>query len=125
MARIVAMDDSAFQRRMLIRMIKKEGHEVFEAADGYEGLFKIATHRPDLVVTDLVMPNVGGLDVLEVLYNKGYKIPVIVISADIQDSTKDRCKRLGAAAFINKPVKETEVQETLRNILTSLKEVDK
>lgn len=122
MARIVAMDDSNFQRKMLINIVKSEGHEVFEAADGHEGLFKIATYRPDLVLMDLVMPKVTGIDVLEVLNNKNFEVPVIVISADIQEMTKDRCKRLGAVAFINKPIKKVEVTKTLRQIVASLEE---
>ena len=120
MARIVAIDDSSFQRKMLTRIVKSEGHEVFEAADGHGGLFKIATHWPDIIITDLVMPKIGGLDILEVLHNKAIRIPVIVVSADIQESTRDRCKRLGATAFINKPIKASEVLETIRDILDSL-----
>ncbi|MDM8541183.1 hypothetical protein QUF90_08850 [Desulfococcaceae bacterium HSG9] len=46
MVQIVAMDDSNFQRKMLTKIVKEEGHEVIEAANGHEGLFKIATYRP-------------------------------------------------------------------------------
>ncbi|MDM8554046.1 response regulator [Desulfococcaceae bacterium HSG7] len=122
MVQIVAMDDSNFQRKMLTKIVKEEGHEVIEAANGHEGLFKIATYRPDLVLMDLVMPNVTGIDVLEVLHHKNFEVPVIVISADIQAMTKERCKRLGAVAFINKPIKKDEVTKTLREVIASLKE---
>ncbi|MDM8541182.1 response regulator [Desulfococcaceae bacterium HSG9] len=71
---------------------------------------------------DLVMPNVTGIDVLEVLHHKNFEVPVIVISADIQAMTKERCKRLGAVAFINKPIKKDKVTKTLREVIASLKE---
>ncbi|CAN2039924.1 Response regulator [Candidatus Magnetomoraceae bacterium gMMP-15] len=120
MARIVVMDDSNFQRMVLTKIVKAEGHEIFEAGDGREGLFKIATYWPDCVMVDLVMPNVGGLDVLEVLSNKQFKVPVIVITADIQETTRERCQNLGAAGFIIKPIKADQVRKTLHQVLDSI-----
>ena len=121
MARIVVMDDSRFQRKVLVKMLQSEGHEVIAAEDGHEGLFKIATFWPDLAVCDLVMPKVDGLEVLETIHYKQFPVATIVISADIQEVTHKRCIELGLKHFIRKPIKEAKVKETVQMVLAEVK----
>lgn len=116
MATILVIDDSGFQRKIMRKIISSEGHDVAEAANGEEGVEQIAALKPDLITLDLVMPEFGGIDVLTKLKEMGNLIPVIVISADIQDSTKEECMDLGAAAFVNKPVKG-DALATLQDLL--------
>ncbi len=117
MALILIVDDAAFTRRMIRKALVAEGHETLEAANGQEGLDMIASHAPDCILIDLLMPVMDGFAVLEALGNRQSTIPVIVISADIQENVRQRCLDLGAADFINKPPKEEELCKTVQQVL--------
>ena len=119
MARFVIMDDSTFQRRVVCNAVKREGHVVIEATNGYEGLFKIATFWPDCALVDLVIPHMDGFTVLETIQKKEFPVPVIIITADVQATTREKCRVLGATAFINEPVDEKQVIDTIREVLAA------
>ena len=119
MARILIVEDSGYQRMKILRVLKAEGHETLEAGDGQAGLEMAATHAPDCILLDLIMPQTGGLAVLEALRDQGAKIPVIVFTADIQETTRKQCFELGAIGFINKPVKENELRNAISSALGS------
>ena len=121
MALVLIIDDS-MTTRGLRRLVKGEGHETLEAADGQKGLELADAHGPDCIVLDLIMPVMGGLEVLEALRDKGSKIPVIVLSADIQEIVREDCLKLGANAFINKPHIRNELLGTINNVLGLKKE---
>jgi CheY-like chemotaxis protein len=117
MASILVIDDSLFIRKSICAVVKALGHETKEAADGQAGLDLAATHTFDCIITDLLMPKLDGFDVLEGLQSHGSTVPVIVVSADIQDSTRDRCLSLGAKLIVNKPPKEDRVKKALMQVL--------
>ncbi len=114
----MVIDDSDFQRRVVCKVVKNEGHTLHEGANGLQGLFRIATYWPDCILVDLVMPRVDGFGVLAAIQKNNIDIPVIVITADVQDTTRQQCKDLGAYAFINKPINESEVVATIRKVLS-------
>lgn len=101
---ILVVDDSSFQRRVICDMVHDAGYETLEATDGQDGLEKIATDRPACTLVDLLMPRKGGLELLESLKDQGSSIPVIILMADIQESVRQQCLQLGAAAIVTKPV---------------------
>jgi len=103
MARILIIDDSALSRRLLRRIVESAGHQIIEAADGVAGLESYFLERPDLVLLDLTMPGMHGLDVLEKLRELDPTARVIVASADIQTFTRDLALEHGAVSFITKP----------------------
>ena len=72
---------------------------------------------PDCIILDLLMPELDGFGVLEALKQKGSKIPVIVLSADIQDSVREQCLGLGAAMMLQKPAKAPKILEALDQVL--------
>ena len=119
MATILIMDDAAFSRRMVRKALQADGYEMLEAGNGREGLEMIRTHSPDCVLSDLLMPDMDGFAVLRALREQGSITPVIIISADIQESARDLGFELGAAGFINKPAKEAELRSTVRQVLVS------
>ena len=102
-ATVLIVDDSMFQRHIIRRTLEQEGYSLLEASGGREALEMVAAHAPDCVLLDILMPDVSGLDVLVELQAKGIQVPVIVLSADIQTSTRRRCLELGAIAVIHKP----------------------
>lgn len=116
MSALLVVDDSLFQRMLLGRIAEDCGFVVTQAQNGKECLEKIAEAMPDAVLLDLNMPDVSGLDVLRTLHEEKRLPKTIVITADIQKSTRERCEAYGIVAMINKPVDEDQ----LRGLLTAL-----
>ncbi len=114
MPTLLIADDSMFQRFMHAKTAKEEGYEVLEAKDGKECLESALNDKPDVILLDLNMPAMNGMEVLQRLADQGNKSHVLVITADIQDTTKRRCKELGVKGFLNKPVDEEELKRLLR-----------
>jgi chemotaxis protein CheC len=119
MASILIIDDSDFMRGKIAAAVKVDGHAVMEAADGLSGLHMAYTHNPDCIILDLIMPEMDGFKVLKTLHEKGTKIPVIVVTADIQVSVQKQCLAWGAAALINKPPEEKELLRAVREVLST------
>lgn len=116
MPKVIIADDSMFQRFTLHKIVKNAGFEVVEAKNGQECLEAVAREQPDLVLLDLNMPVRNGFDILETLQTQGSTVPVIVISADIQESSRQRCLNLGAKAVLGKPVREQPLIDMLREL---------
>ena len=113
MARVLIVDDSLFQRRNVRRILKDEGHEILEASNGTEALDIIDSDDPDFVVLDLLMPNVDGIGVLTSLSDRMSSPTVIVLTSDVQDSTKKQCLNLGASMVMNKPPDADELRQAV------------
>ncbi len=109
MAKVMIADDSRLQRQMVGDILKSQGYEVVEAVDGKDAIEKLGNELPDCLVLDLLMPEVDGFEVLESIRDDELNVPVVVFSADIQDTTKERCFALGARSFVNKPIKGDEL----------------
>lgn len=103
MPRILLVDDSTFAR-MTIRRQLGDGFEFIEAASGLEGLEAYFLHHPDLVILDITMPDMSGLDVLKQIRDLDAQARVIICSADVQEFSRSRSAELGARGFIGKPV---------------------
>lgn len=107
--KILIVDDSALSRRTLRRILESAGYEVVEAEDGMTALELYFLEKPRLVLLDLVMKGMYGLDVLVKLREMDPKALVVVASADIQSSTRKMVDEAGALAFINKPFLSEQV----------------
>ena len=101
--KIMVVDDSALSRRTLRRILEGAGYSVVEAEEGMAALELYFIEKPDLVLLDLVMKGMYGLDVLAKLREMDAGARVIVASADIQTSTRAQVFEAGASDFINKP----------------------
>src|SRR5918998_5109166 len=101
--KIMVVDDSALSRRTLRRILEGAGYSVVEAEEGMAALELYFIEKPDLVLLDLVMKGMYGLDVLAKLREMDAGARVIVASADIQTSTRAMVEEAGATDFINKP----------------------
>lgn len=119
MAKILIIDDSAFQRRTLRKILAVDDHEIQEAVDGRQGLEVFATFAPDCIVLDILMPDLNGLGFLQELRKQGATTPVVVLTADIQDTTSQECLKLGAKKVVHKPLLPSE-GEKLRTIINSI-----
>jgi two-component system chemotaxis response regulator CheY len=101
--KILIVDDSALSRRTLRRILESAGYEVVEADDGMAALELYFLEKPSLVLLDLVMKGMYGIDVLVKLREMDQQARVVVASADIQSSTRKMVDDAGALGFINKP----------------------
>jgi two-component system chemotaxis response regulator CheY len=107
--KILIVDDSALSRRTLRRILESAGYEIVEADDGMTALEVYFLEKPSLVLLDLVMKGMYGLDVLAKLREMDPKALVVVASADIQSSTRQMSEEAGSLAFINKPFVSEQV----------------
>mgnify|MGYP001570688122 CR=1 FL=1 len=114
MAKILIADDSLFMRNVLKSILSKEDHDLIEAENGEETLKKFDSEKPDLVLLDIIMPEVDGIEVLKKI---GKKVKVIVISAVGQKKMVDEAKELGALDYIVKPFDNARVLETVKKAL--------
>lgn len=117
MKKILIVDDSNLSRRILGRILVGAGYEIIEATDGFSALEQYSLENPDLVVLDLTMEGMHGLDVLEKLRQMNPQVRIVVASADIQTSTHELVRAAGAAAFINKPFDEKVVLDTVKDVM--------
>ncbi len=113
--KILIIDDSQVSRMIIAKSIASLNAEIIEAGSGQEGIIKAGKESPDIIILDLLMTDIDGFGVLEKLKENKSAVPVIILSADIQNSTKDRALKLGAKGFINKPVNP----ETLKQLILS------
>ena len=117
MALILITDDAAFTRRMIRKALKDTDHVFLEAANGVECLDMLKSHSPDCILLDLLMPEKDGFEVLQELQAQGSTIPVIVLSADIQESARTQCMDLGAFMMLKKPPKPPEINGAIEKAL--------
>ncbi len=124
MAKIFVVEDSRFQRNRIREVLASEGHEIREAVNGLDALRQLEEWTPDCIISDLLMPEMDGLEFLEKLRSQGHVTPVIVHTADIQESVKAQCEALGASAFLQKPLNKNALLTALKDILLKKKTVD-
>ena len=98
-------------------ILKPEGWEVITARDGELGLQKAIEEKPDLIITDLKLPRMHGLDVLEELNKRGYRIPTIVMTFHGSEETAIRAFRLGAADYLIKPFEFEDIMAAIDRAL--------
>jgi len=102
--KILLVDDSAMARRSARQILESAGYVVAEAEDGLVALERYFLEKPDLVLLDLVMKGMNGLDVLTKLTEMDGDARVVVVSADVQDSSRQLAAAAGAAGVLNKPI---------------------
>jgi two-component system chemotaxis response regulator CheY len=115
--RILVVDDSSLARRRARIILEGGGYDVIEAEDGMAALERYFVEKPDVVLLDLVMKGMYGLDVLTKLREMDPKAQVIVVSADVQTSSHELVNAAGAAGFLVKPLDEREALALVRTAL--------
>ena len=115
--RVLVVDDSALSRRTLRQILESAGYDVAEAEDGLSALEQYFLEKPDVVLLDLVMKGMYGLEVLTKLRELDPDAKVVVVSADIQTSSQQLVEEAGAKAFVNKPFDKAEILGALTTVL--------
>ena len=114
---ILIVDYSAFMRKRVRQVLQEDGYALVEASNGAAALLAIGQQDFACIVTDLVMPELDGFGLLAELQFRKLPAPVVVLSADIQKTTRERCEALGAAAFLQKPVNVDALRLALTDLL--------
>jgi two-component system, chemotaxis family, chemotaxis protein CheY len=109
--KILIADDSKFMRGVLKDVVSSAGYDCIEAENGKEALEKFEQEKPDLVLLDIIMPEVDGTEVLKKI---GKTAKVVVISAVGQEKMVEEAKVLGALDYIVKPFDNKKVLETIK-----------
>ncbi len=106
---ILIVEDDRALREGLALNLRIEGYEVLTASDGNEGVRMAFESRPDLIVLDIMMPGLTGLDILEALREQGERVPVLILSA--RDTTLNKVEglKLGADDYLTKPFDLSEL----------------
>ena len=115
--KLLLVDDSRLARRSLRAILEANEYEVVEAEDGLIALEQYFIEKPDIVMLDLVMNGMYGLEVLTKLLELDPSARVIVVSADVQRSSQEMVEAAGASAFVTKPVDRDQLLGVVRQVL--------
>jgi two-component system chemotaxis response regulator CheY len=117
MEKILIVDDSNLSRRLLRRLLEPAGYQVIEAFDGMTALEQYALEQPDMVLLDMTMVGMHGLEVLHQLRQLDPHARVVAASADVQNSTRAMVISEGGLGFITKPFVADEVLSAVQAAL--------
>lgn len=109
MATILVVDDSQLSRKTSRRILEGAGYVVRDVADGLSALEQYSLERPDVVLLDVTMADMNGLEVLEQLRLLDAGACVVMATADVQSSTRELAMARGAAGFVTKPLQSTTI----------------
>jgi two-component system nitrogen regulation response regulator NtrX len=116
-ASVLVVDDEASIRDSLRMILEYEGYRVDEAGSGAQALARVADRLPDAALLDVKMPEMDGLELLRAFRERGYDMPVLIISGHGDVSTAVEATRLGAFDFFEKPLQRERVLVSLRNAI--------
>ncbi len=119
MARILIVDDSPSQLMGIRRIVEKLGHDALTAEDGAAGVEAAKREIPDLILMDVVMPNLNGFQATRSITREATTkhIPVVLVTTKDQDTDRVWGMRQGAKAYITKPFSESELAELINQYL--------
>ena len=117
--KILAVDDSISIRKSISFVLTQEGYEVVEAVDGVDGLAKAKEDKFNLVITDINMPNMDGIEMIkQIRQTEGYKFtPIIALTTENQDSKMKEGKAAGATGWIVKPFTSEKLLAIVKKII--------
>jgi two-component system chemotaxis response regulator CheY len=117
MAKILVVDDSALMRRLVRRMLEPRGHEIVEAGDDAQARCAFVAERPDVVLLDLNLGAISGLEVMAQLLGCDDNARVVMVTADTEAATRTTVLAAGARGFLVKPFDPGVVAATVDQIL--------
>jgi CheY-like chemotaxis protein len=122
MAKVLVIEDDAIFSELLCAMLESAGHETVEARDGSHVVERVASEHPDLVITDLLMPEHEGIETIQQIHDLDESLPIIAISGmwGIGDfAPLEDAKLLGASAALRKPIERTALLAEVSRLVPS------
>jgi CheY-like chemotaxis protein len=123
--RILVIDDDDLVRDTLIRILSRAGYEAIAAKDGREGVARFRESPPDLILTDVIMPDQDGIETIVELRQLAPAIPIIAISGGGRARAMqflDAAHKLGADKVLSKPIKQADLVAAISELLTKAAE---
>jgi two-component system chemotaxis response regulator CheY len=118
MTRLLVVDDSATMLMSLKSSLEIAGFAVDTAADGAQALAKVkAGAKPDLIITDINMPNMNGLELIGAVRKILRFVPILALTTESQQPRRDEAKRLGASGWLVKPVASADLVGVIRKLV--------
>lgn len=123
--RVLVVDDIQAMRSLVCKALISEGYDVIEAPDGKKGFEYAKKYKPDLVITDWMMPNMSGPDLIKALHNENElsSVPTILLTVKSDDDSRQQSHRIGANCYLAKPFDGAELQSIVKSLLR-LKETE-
>lgn len=117
MSRILVVDDSMMDQELVASLLAEAGHECMRASNGREALDLVASRAPELIVTDLQMPEMGGLELVQAVRARHPKVPVVLMTAHGSEEIAAAALRAGAASYVPKRNLARDLGSTLERVL--------
>lgn len=118
MATILVVDDEEQIRTIFLTVLERKGHRVLLARDGAETLRQVKRERPDVILLDLILPDMNGLTVLRQIQRVTPAIPVIVVTGQGTDEIETEARALGVTDFLKKSFSLHELGAALKRVVT-------
>ncbi len=119
--RVLVVEDNAVNQRLATRLLEKRGHRVTVTANGREAVESVEKHTYDLILMDVQMPEMDGLEATAVIRerekHKGARIPIIALTAHAMKGDRERCLAAGMDGYLTKPIRSQELDEVLETYL--------
>lgn len=117
--KILSVDDSASIRQMVSFTLRNEGFEVIEASDGQDAIAKLGGDQVNMVITDLHMPNMDGIELIKSLRaNALYRFtPIVMLTTESHQDKKDLGRQAGATGWIVKPFKPEQLVSVVKRLI--------
>ncbi len=116
-ALVLVVDDDLGTREVVHDILLEEGYGVMLAENGRDAVEQVTRHRPDIVLTDLEMPEVDGERLIAELRAEGYVMPILVITSRLVVDAERAAKRLGSDGYLNKPIQIDRLVDEVRRAL--------
>jgi len=115
--KILIAEDDRVMMTLIKQQLEKEDYQLSINHDGREAMEALESFKPDLIITDILMPFATGLDLISVVRSAGSKIPILVLSAMDEEGTVMEALSMGATDFISKPFKPTDISFRVKQLL--------
>ncbi len=114
--RVLVVDDSKFIRDQIKKTLGTGNYDILEAANGRQAMKVLSEQDVDFMITDLVMPGMDGIALLKEMAKLSSRPPVIVLTADVQQSVKEECLKLGVVHMLNKPFEPDQLLDVVKEV---------
>jgi two-component system KDP operon response regulator KdpE len=122
--KLLLIDDSQDMQKLVGMFLERDGYEVIRAANGKEGLRQLAKHQPDLVLLDIMMPEIDGWETCKRIREVSL-VPIIMLTAKSQERDIVRGLEMGADDYITKPFDPSELRARIQSLLRRTKDMEK
>ena len=118
--KILLVEDNPVNRMLIKKILTFHGSEVLEAVNGREGIEKAEKYIPNLILMDLQLPEINGIEAIKILKKsaKTKNIPIVAVSANIREEEKVKAREAGCAGFIEKPIDSRKFIDNIRSFIS-------